>query len=79
MGSDIGEILGKRASPEPTEFAIIRKFIQEKFDETPKLQIVGSVIIISVPGSALAGTLRFHMEELKQLLPEKTNLVVKSG
>jgi hypothetical protein len=78
MGSDISEILSKRAAPEPVEFDVIRKFIQEKFDETPKLQIVGGTIIISVPGSALAGTLRFHMEELKTLLPDETQLVIKS-
>ncbi len=79
MGSDIGEILSKRAAPEPSEFAVIRKFIQEKFDETPNLQVVGSAIIISVPGSALAGTLRFHMDELRLLLPKETRLIIKSG
>lgn len=79
MGSDIGEILSKRAAPEPSEFGIIRKFIQEKFDETPNLQVAGSAIIISVPGSALAGTLRFHMDELRLLLPKEAQLIIKSG
>lgn len=79
MVSDLGEILSKRAAPEPQEFGIIRKFIQEKFYETPDLQISGGAIIVSVPGSALAGTLRFHMTELKQLLPEKTQLIIRSN
>ena len=79
MGSDIGDILATRSGQEPPEFDIIRTFIQEKFNETFGLQLVGSNIIISVKGSALAGSLRFQLEALGQRLQTDKRLIIRSS
>ncbi len=78
--SDLGDILAQKHLPqEPAEFKIIRTFIQERFDVTPGLQLRDNSIIISVPGSAAAGSLRFQLHELQDLLDTDRQLVVASA
>ena len=77
--SDLGDILAAKSLPrEPEEFQIIRQFVQERCDINPKLQLRDKTIIITVPGSAVAGTLRFQLHELQDQLPEGCQLVIAS-
>lgn len=78
--SDLGDILAAKDLPqEPPEFKVIRSFVQERFDVIPRLQLRDNSIIISVPGSAVAGSLRFQLTELQNLLETKRQLVIASS
>ena len=78
--SDLGDILSKKNLPsEPREFQIIRSFIVERFDVMPRLQLRENSIIISVQGSAVAGSLRFQLPELQSLLETEYQLVIASS
>lgn len=77
--SDLGDILAKKQIPkEPPEFQVIRKFVYDKFEVNPTLQMRDKSIIITVPGSALAGSLRFSLHELKDQLDTECQLVIAS-
>lgn len=77
--SDLADILAKKQLPEePAEFPIIRDFVRQRFDVTPRLQLRDNSIVISVPGSAVAGSLRFALHELQTLLDSDRNLVIAS-
>lgn len=77
--SDLSDILSKKHLPEePAEFQIIRTYVQDRFDITPGLQLRDNSIIISVHGSAAAGSLRFQLHELQSLLDTDRQLVIAS-
>jgi len=77
--SDLADIIAKRQLPqEPPEFSVIRAFVKQRFDITPRLQLREASIIISVPGSAVAGSLRFQLPELQALLDTDHLLVIAS-
>jgi len=77
--SNLGDILAQKQLPqEPPEFKIIRAFVQKHFEVTPRLSLRDNSIIISVPGSAVAGSLRFQLQELKSLLETDHQLVIAS-
>lgn len=77
--SDLGDILARKKLPqEPPEFPIIRNFVHENFDATPRLSLRDNSIIISVPGSALAGALRFQLPQLRTILETDRQLVIAS-
>lgn len=78
--SDLSDIIAKRKLPqEPPEFQVIRNFVQTRFNVVPRLQLRDDIIIISVPGSAVAGSLRFQLPELRNLLETERQLVIASS
>lgn len=65
MADKLGDLLQRRdAQNEPDEFSIIRKYVQDRFEVTPKLSITKSGISIGVPNSAIASNLRFELLSL---------------
>lgn len=79
MSSELRDILANKKLPdEPREFAIIRTFMQEKFQETPQLQLLNNSIVVGVHGSALAATLRFELQELKDRLESDKDIIIRS-
>lgn len=78
--SDLGDILATRQfPPEPEEFTLIRQFVEERCQVTPKLQLRDQTIVITVPGSAAAGTLRFQLPELQEKLPDDCRVMIVSA
>ncbi len=78
MADMLGDLLKQRSSQkEPIEFSIIRKYVQDRFEITPKLNIAKNGISIGVPNSAIATNLRFELYELSQKLDTKHRLFVK--
>lgn len=78
--SDLADILAKKQLPqEPPEFQIIRAFVKERLDVVPGLQLRDNSIIISMPGSAASGSLRFELHELQDLLHSDKQLVIASN
>lgn len=75
--SNLSDILAQKKFPqEPPEFPIIRAFVKKHFDITPRLQLRDTSIIIAVPTSAVAGSLRFQLHELQNKLDTKYQLVI---
>ncbi len=78
MADALRDILKKRDSQnEPEEFAVIRKFVQDRFEVTPKLSTAKGSISIGVPNGAIASNLRFELYELNQKLNTKLRLIIK--
>lgn len=77
MAETIGDLLKKRGQSEPEEFLIIRKYVQDRFEITPKLSMSKFAITIKVPNAAIATNLRFELFELKKLLDTKLRLIIK--
>lgn len=79
MSNDLKDLLAKRANHEPPEFKQIRDFVQEKLGITPALAIRNDLIIISMPNSAAAGSLRFELHNLTKVCKTKKRLMIRIG
>lgn len=77
MTDSIGDILGGRARKEPAESIIIRGFLHDKFQANATVTMQERQIIIGVKSAALAGTLRMHLHELKELCQTEKRLVIR--
>lgn len=77
MVDAIGDLLPRKRFEEPEEVRIIKKFVFDKFGQTPGVTIQKNQIIITVRGAALAGALRPRLIELKGLLPQEARLVLR--
>lgn len=78
MADVLATILKNRQpDKEPIDFAIIRKYVQDRFEITPKLSITKNSIKIEVPNAFIATNLRFELYDLNQLLDTKLRLVIK--
>lgn len=64
----ISELLGGHLFNEPPEIKLIKKFIQDKFEEDCSVKISTHKILIYVPNSALAGALNENLQSLKSQL-----------
>ncbi len=77
MSSNLGDILSRRRSSEPREFAIIREFVTEHFAVSPKLSVSNKGIVIGMPNSAAAGSLRLSLHQLQELCGEQYRLSIR--
>ncbi len=77
MTDSIGDILGGRTHKEPAESIIIKGFLHDKFQASAVITMQERQIIIGVKGAALAGTLRMHLHELKELCQTEKRLVIR--
>jgi hypothetical protein len=80
MTNSLKDILSGRAkSNEPPEFPIIRSYVIKHFQITPKISISNKYIIIAVPNSAVAGSLRLSLHELKESCKTDKRLMIRIG
>lgn len=61
----INQILGDKQFNEPEEFERLKKFIDDEYSSEATLAINGKYIVISVPSSSLASSLRLRLPEIK--------------
>lgn len=66
MTNALGDLLHRDKYKEPPEVRIIKDFVQEKYGEEVGVIVRQNQIVIQVPGAALAGALRPHLQELKE-------------
>lgn len=76
MSDSLADILGKRRYEAPDEIELIKLYVDKLFQHNPAVTIQKSQIIISVPNSAMAGSLRPHLHELKNLCKTDKRLVI---
>ena len=79
MSDSIADLLKNRSYGEPDEAAAIKAFVSQKFNSSCKVTVQVHQIIIAVPSSALAGTLRMHLPKLHELVRKDTRLVIRTG
>ncbi len=79
MSDALGDLLAKRRGNEPEEFMIIREFVTERFNTTPKLSVAQKNIIITMPNSAAAGSLRLVLYDLEEMCGSNYRLAIRIG
>lgn len=77
MSDSIADLLAKKNFGEPTEVQVIKHFIKENYRADCAVSIGPRQIVISVPGAALAGTLRMRLHELQALCQTEKRLVIR--
>lgn len=76
----LGDMLAKRSIPkEPVEVALLREFVQKKYNITPHLSVGDYYITMAVPNAALASTLRFDETEIKTACKLTKKLRIRIG
>lgn len=62
----LSDMLAKRPSPaEPEESRLLKQYVQNKYNVTPRISVSEFYITMAVPNAALAGTLRFDEADMK--------------
>ncbi|MCA9331348.1 hypothetical protein KC968_00230 [Candidatus Saccharibacteria bacterium] len=79
MTNSIADLLPKERFEEPSEVRIIKDFIWKNYQQTAKVSVHTTQIIIQVPSSALAGALRVHLHNLQQLCQTNKRLILRIG
>lgn len=79
MSDSLGNILGKKDFSEPPEIQEIKKFVSDRFSQTPSVKLTESAIIITVSSASLAGALRPELHKLQEQLDTKKRLVIRIG
>ena len=79
MADSLGDIMSKRQWEESPEVQVIKDFVFEKFEATPRITVQEKFIVIQVPSAALAGALRSHVYQLQQLCRTEKRLVIRIG
>lgn len=74
---NLGDLLGRSKYKEPEEIAQIKKFVWDKFEETPDVEIGKNSIIITVDSAPLATSLRYKIIELQSILKTNKKLVIR--
>ena len=62
----LSSIINSKDYEGPTEILSIKKYVMDEFDVAVGVQVRDNDIVISVPNSALANTLRLRSPELKR-------------
>lgn len=77
MTDSLADILGKRAYDEPPEVTIIKTFVRDQYKSAVGVTVQERQIVLTVSGSALAGTLRMHLHELKKMCQTEKRLIIR--
>lgn len=73
----LNSILSNKNFDEPPEVSSIKKYVQDKFKTNVAVQVRNSDIIINVPNSALANTLRLRTPEIIQRCQIEKKLIFR--
>jgi hypothetical protein len=76
---NLGDLIAKRARPEPPEIAAIKKYIEEALHSPSKVSFQGEAIVVTVASAALANTLRYHATKLKAAAGTEKQLIFRIG
>ena len=77
MAESIESLLAGRNIAEPSEIAIIKSFVEQKFQLVPDVAINEKQIIIIVQGAALAGALRPFLLQIQEECKTTKRLVIR--
>jgi len=75
----LSTLLGNKNFDEPPEMASIQKYVRDEFKVEVGVQVRDKDIVISVPNSALASTLRLRGPEIKRRCQLDKRLTFRIG
>ncbi|PIZ62260.1 hypothetical protein COY17_02835 [Candidatus Saccharibacteria bacterium CG_4_10_14_0_2_um_filter_52_9] len=75
----LSTLLGNKNFDEPPEMASIKKYVRDEFKVEVGVQVRDKDIVISVPNSALASTLRLRGPEIKRRCQLDKRLTFRIG
>jgi hypothetical protein len=73
----IKDLLRQRQHAEPAEVGVIKVYVRKQFQSEVGVTVQDKTIVISVPGAALAGSLRPHLYNLKNLCRTDKRLIIR--
>lgn len=77
MAESLESLLSGRNRAEPLEIAIIKQYVQDKFQAVASVGVSERQITITVKGAALAGALRPLLPELQEKIQTKKRLLIR--
>jgi hypothetical protein len=75
----LAEILSRKQFKAPDEVTSLKAYIEKHFDVKPKITVRGKNLILSVPNSALAGTLQMKKPNIIKACNLKSQLIIRVG
>ncbi len=75
----LNDILQKKNIDEPSEVAIIKRYVEMKFKSTVSVSVRSDHLVIMTPSAALANTMRFNTLELQRIAKTDKKLVFRIG
>ncbi len=75
----IADLVDPTRFHQPDELSVIKAFIKDTYASDCQLTANEHQIAITVPGAALAGTLRFDLPQLKETLQTNKKLIIRIG
>ena len=75
----LSDILRRKDFDEPPEMAAIKKFVQDRYQETVAVTIRERDILIATRSAALANTLRLNTRQLQAAAKTDKRLVFRTG
>lgn len=75
----LGDILGKKAFTPPDDMEVIKDYIKRNYDSDCRIKLERGALVVSVPSSALAGTLQLERYKISQKLRLQNKLVIRVG
>ena len=75
----LSDILRRKDFDEPPEMAAIKKFVQDRYQETVEVTIRDRDILIVTRSAALANTLRLNTRQLQAAAQTDKRLVFRTG
>ena len=73
------EILGKRDFTPPDEMAAVKEYISRRYKSTSTVRVERDVLIVRVPGSALAATLQLEQNRMIEACRITRRLIIRYG
>ena len=77
MTDALGDILAKKNMAEPPEIRAAKTFVRDLFQADCSVALRGNELIVTVPGAALAGSLRMHVAELQAAIGTTKRIVIR--
>jgi hypothetical protein len=77
MSQSLNDLLKNRSYDEPSEVVAIKRFVEERFKQTPIVSVAGNQLVIGVKSAALAGALRPLLPELQDKLVTDKQLRIR--
>lgn len=77
MSQSLNDLLKNRSYDEPAEVVAIKRFVEERFKQTPVVSVAGNQLVIGVKSAALAGALRPLLPELQEKLVTDKQLRIR--
>lgn len=75
----LAEILGRKKFAAPDEITKLKTYVKKRYDVEATIKLHGKSFILSVPNSALAGTLQMEKPKIIKACGLKKNLIIRTG